>query len=113
MLNKQIERIEYIDYLIRNRNTGSADEFSEKLGISRRHTYRLIEYLKDLGAPIIFSKVDNSFIYERPCIIDIKFEVRELTEDECVDLQGGSFCLCYSMSQTPGTFIAANFIPAE
>lgn len=110
MIFKQIERIQYIDNLIQKRKTGNAKELSNKVGVSRRHIYRIIENLKDLGVPIEFSKIDNSFIYEKPCRIDIKFQVKFLTEDECLDINGGIYNLCYFLSQKPSIFVLANRI---
>lgn len=52
MLIEQIERVRRMDQLIRLHSTGNSEEFAQKLKISKKHVYNLIEELKDAGASI-------------------------------------------------------------
>ena len=68
-----IEKLQMIDrlhYLILKRGTGSANELSIRLNISRRNVYNIIEQMKVLGAPIEYCGATKSFIYKYP----VKFE---------------------------------------
>lgn len=67
MIQKYLNRLEYIDQLIRLESTGNAYELGQKLNISRRHIYRLLEELKDLGASIVYLRQSNSYVYSKPC----------------------------------------------
>ena len=51
---KHIELIERIDRLIRMEATGNPVTLASKLGISRAQTYRVIDIMKDLNAPISY-----------------------------------------------------------
>ena len=58
------ERISRIDRLIRLKATGSPSNLAQKLEISESGLYRYIGYMRLLGAPIIFCKSRNSYVYE-------------------------------------------------
>ena len=71
---KYISRLERMDQLIRHEGTGNAPAFAERLGISVRQLYNLIEELKDLGMPIAYCRTRQTFYYLHPC--RIIFEIR-------------------------------------
>ena len=52
-----------LDIFIRQRGTGSPPEFARRLGISERSLYEYLKILKELGAPIRFSRQDRSYYY--------------------------------------------------
>jgi predicted DNA-binding transcriptional regulator YafY len=60
-----------LDQFIRQKGTGCPPEFARKMGISERSLYEYLKVLKDLGAPIRFSRQDHSYYYE----IDGQFHV--------------------------------------
>ena len=53
-----------LDQFIRRKGTGSPPEFAQKMGISERSLYEYLKVLKELGAPIRFSRQDHSYYYE-------------------------------------------------
>ena len=61
--------------LIRQRQTGAQGELALRLGLSVSRLARIIEYLKDIGAPIVFDRSDNTYYYEKEHSIQIKVEV--------------------------------------
>ncbi len=63
ILDDQLYRIIRLNDLIRRKGTGSTEDVAKKLGISIRTCQRLIKTLKNMGAPIEFSKGRNSFCY--------------------------------------------------
>ena len=52
-----------LDQLIRQKGTGSPPEFARKMGISERSLYEYLKVLKDLGAPIKWSRQEKSYYY--------------------------------------------------
>lgn len=62
-LLKYLERAKRMDDLIRRRATGSAEEFAQKLGISRSVLMEHIRDLKEMGAPIKFCEITRSYYY--------------------------------------------------
>ncbi len=52
-----------LDQFIRQKGTGSPPEFARKMGISERSLYEYLKVLKDLGAPIKWSRQDQSYYY--------------------------------------------------
>jgi hypothetical protein len=49
-----------LDQLIRSKGTGAPPDFARKMGISERSLYEYLKVLKELGAPIKFSRQDHS-----------------------------------------------------
>lgn len=68
-----IDRIKRINFLIKFEKTGTPDEFSRKLNISRSMLYNYIEEIKTMGAVIKYNRIINSFFYENE--FDVKIEV--------------------------------------
>lgn len=58
-----MERIEFIDNLIRHKATGNLKSFSKKLNLSRSHTLEFLKEMKDCGFPIEYSRTLNSYYY--------------------------------------------------
>ncbi|MEM9916693.1 MAG: HTH domain-containing protein [Bacteroidota bacterium] len=60
----QLNTLKRIDSLTRRKATGSPDELSRRLNISRASVYRYIGTLKEeFGAPIDYNKNRRSFYY--------------------------------------------------
>jgi hypothetical protein len=88
MIKKYLNRLEQIDYLIRNKATGTPKEMAKKLGICERAWYKLRdELVNDLNLPIAYCSIQRSYYYT----ISGKFEVgfKYLTDDKKEKLQGG------------------------
>lgn len=58
-----ISRLKRLDSLIRRKQTGCIRELSDKMDLSERHTYRYINALKKMNAPVEFSYFLNSYHY--------------------------------------------------
>jgi len=63
---RQIERIERLHNLIRLKATGTVRECAQSLQISERQLFRMLEEMKDLGAPIDYDKNRGSYYYTDP-----------------------------------------------
>jgi len=106
---KQLERLQRLDHIIRNELTGTPEEFSKKLGVSRSHLYRLIETLKDYGAEIEYSRKQQFFHYKNPFIFKVFILNNILSTTEMKKISGGfSKKIIPSLFMRPNNFILAN-----
>ena len=86
---EQIERLQYLDKLIRKKSTGTPDELAGRLGISRSQLYNLISYFKDIGMEIKYSRLSKSFYYKnKDKRIEINFSIVITTEREQYRIYG-------------------------
>ena len=88
-----LDRIDKINRLVKNGNTGSPGEFASKLGVSRTSLYELIDELRSRGAPIVYSKSTKTFFYREPFDISITCNLKPLTDKEGRTLSGGTYLL--------------------
>lgn len=79
-LQKNIQRIERMDELIRFKRTGTPQQFATKMGLSQSMLYYMIKELKNLGAPIIYCKYRESYKYQHPVKFKIGFEAPSLSQ---------------------------------
>ena len=89
-LFQQINRMERIHYLIRSASTGEPNRFADRLNLSRRQLYNLLDEMKDYGAEIKYSRMNQTFFYETPFHLMVKVEMKNLSTDECASVFGGS-----------------------
>lgn len=89
-LFQQIDRMKYIHHLIRTCATGEPDIFSEKLGLSRRQLYNILEEIRDLGAEIKYSRMRQTFYYTYPFVLEIDVKMQLLNAAECKAVYGGA-----------------------
>jgi hypothetical protein len=64
MLNEIINRLRYIDILIRENKTGNAEDLAIIVGVSVRTVYKYLNLMKRLGAPIAFNTLSKTYYYE-------------------------------------------------
>jgi biotin operon repressor len=58
---KYFYRVERMHRLIKASATGSCDEFAAKMGLSKRQLLENVSELREMGAPIKFSVIKNSY----------------------------------------------------
>lgn len=99
MFYKYLDRLQYMDQLIRQQRTGNATEFGRKLGLSRRQVYNLLEELRLLGIELEYNRSLKSFIYLKSYKINIELNISEIADSEAIGLKAGlnfllksSFC---------------------
>jgi predicted transcriptional regulator len=102
------EKLERLDQLIRLKATGNLNELANKFDSSKRTISRTIKDLKEIGCPIYFSKELNSYCYEYPGKLIIKFE--ELDNSELYKIKGGFLKKIFTM---PNSGNDANYICTE
>ncbi len=86
----QIDRYRKIDELIQNECTGTPKEFAKKIGVGRSHLYRLLDKMKDNGAPIKYQRKHSTFIYTAPYIFNTKLSTTLLSIYKMKKINGGS-----------------------
>lgn len=59
-----IRRIERLDRLIRTKASGTPRDLAKKLKISERSLYYHLKLIKEMGAPVKYSKSRNCYYYE-------------------------------------------------
>jgi len=65
--------IERVDQLIRRKATGSPEALAEKLNVSRRCVYDIINVMKRMDAPILYNASRKSYYYSHKCNLMIGF----------------------------------------
>lgn len=86
---KNIERIQMLHKLIKEEKTGTPDSLSRRLDISRASLYNLLEELKSIDAPILYSRQKETFYYATPFDLDIYFRIQHLKPIDLKKINGG------------------------
>jgi predicted DNA-binding transcriptional regulator YafY len=81
---KQLERLRKAHGLIKQSNTGTPAEFSKRLHVSERELYRILEYLKELDAKILFSRTSNTYYYVDDFDLFVNVSVKTIVNKELV-----------------------------
>jgi len=75
--------------LIKAEKTGTPEEFAAFLGISTSHLYRCIEEIKEMGAPVSFSRIRKTYFYKHDFDLKINYSVEIVSEDSKRKIFGG------------------------
>ncbi|MDO5665838.1 MAG: hypothetical protein Q4G63_11365 [Bacteroidia bacterium] len=104
-LFQQIDRINYIDSLIRAKRTGSPDVFSRKLRLSKRQLFNILEELRIEGLDIQYCRYRETYYYRGNKVLHISFVFQDLTEIEEKNTFAGKFISeCNFISLYPSNF---------
>jgi len=82
ILFKQIELLQRIHKLIESSSTGTPGEFARRIRVSERHLREIIDEMKDLGAPVDYSRRNGTYYYKEPFEIDVSCTFRRLSDKE-------------------------------
>jgi predicted DNA-binding transcriptional regulator YafY len=94
ILFKQIELLERIHKRIQTSHTGTPENFAQRMGVSLRRLYEIIEEMKGMGAPIHYSRSAETYYYEDSFEVHISCIFRRLSKEEQQDISAGNqFCL--------------------
>jgi len=63
-LKTYLERLQLIDSLIRRKATGNQHTLSKKVRLSRSALNKLLNEMKELGFPIKYSHIKQTYYYE-------------------------------------------------
>ena len=100
--------IERVDQLIRLRATGSPRNLARRLAISEASLYRLIETLREMGAPIEFSVCYQSYVYSSEVKFICGFFLKELSNKEIQIINGGVHNLALLLDINKTNFFTVN-----
>ncbi|MBK5209683.1 MAG: HTH domain-containing protein [Flavobacteriaceae bacterium] len=98
---KQLERLRKAHKLIQQEKTGSPSEFANKLDVSERQVYKIIDYLKEIDAPIIYNRKIKTYYYTTSFDLLVNVSVQVLIENEVRNIYAGT------------TFLNENFLTAR
>lgn len=79
---------------IMHKSTGTPKEFADRLNISERTLYRIMEELKDLGAEIAYSTERSSYVYNNDVMINIHLKIGQLDKNQ---IKGGKNLVNYEV----------------
>lgn len=82
----QIKRIERLDQLIRMKATGSPQKLAQRMNISRRTLYNILEFMKTQGAEIYYCVDRQSFCYKKEVYFYFGFSLEKV---KLKQIQGG------------------------
>ncbi len=100
---EQIQRLKYLDELIKKKATGTPEELAGRLGISRSQLYNLTGYFNDMGMEIGYSRRLKSFYYKNNTHdLQIMFSIKIISDQTTHKIVGGSFTFSYDQSKTNG-----------
>jgi hypothetical protein len=75
LLKNQLDTLSRMDFYISHNATGTPEEFSQKLGISKRMLYHYLKFLKeDFKAPIYYNRRTGTYHYRSPVKLNIGYE---------------------------------------
>jgi predicted DNA-binding transcriptional regulator YafY len=97
-----MEMLKRMHKLIDASHTGTPIEFSKRLGVSDRYLRGIIDEMKDMGAPIKYSRRDTTYYYSKPFVFEISCSFRHLSPEEQENISAGihfsknfSFTACF------------------
>lgn len=61
---KQFKRLQFIDFIIKKKATGTPETFAQKNNLSKRGLAVILAEMKEMGFPVKYSKALNSYYYE-------------------------------------------------
>jgi predicted DNA-binding transcriptional regulator YafY len=105
----QFFRLNRLIDLVRRKSTGCPKELANRLEVSERTVYNLIDCLRDLGAPVQYDEQKRTYRFPEGTHVDLRIEVKE---EEQSQVKGGSnlflenFLHCNFFAEQPATFVS-------
>lgn len=72
-----LHRLIRLDHLINHKSTGTPADCAQKIGVSERSLYEYLKILKDMGAPVKFSRGRRTYYYTEGGHFHISFLAKE------------------------------------
>ncbi len=72
---EQIERLERLSKLIEKESTGTPHDLANHLSVSKRQLFYHLDLLRDLGAPISYSRKSETYYYLENAKVRISFTI--------------------------------------
>lgn len=106
---KQLEKLKKIHRLIQNECTGTPSELANKMHISNRQLYLMIERLKEMDAPIIYNRKTKNYSYSHNYELKIEISIQILVEDRLMNIYAGE-SLCNYITTLQGNCSKPNYL---
>lgn len=84
--------MQFLHKCIVQESTGTPCELAQRLRISKRHLYNLLDEFKDMGAEIQYSRIKETFYYKNNFCLEISCNITILAPQQEKLLYGGIFC---------------------
>ena len=88
-LHKYIERVQFVDKLIRKKATGNINVLARKLNLSKSGAEKFIHEMKEIGFPITYCKKQKTYLYEHEGKMVDKLFFEEIDDNEMKNVNGG------------------------
>jgi transcriptional antiterminator len=90
-LHDCLEKMKRLDTLIRKQGTGTPKEFAKKLRVSEATLYNRLDYIRDMGASIVYCPHRESYYYSEGEGFVIMFEFQKRTNEGGVEKKMQNF----------------------
>jgi len=84
-----LHRLIRLDHLIAHKSTGTPADCANKIGISERSLYDYLKILKEMGAPVRFSRDRRTYFYTEGGHFHVSFLTKE-KEAQYFELEEGA-----------------------
>ena len=88
---KHVERLQRLHNLIEMECTGSPLRIAERLRISERTVYYLIEQLRDYEAQIGYDRGRKTYFYKDDFVLEVNFSICIGNPDQVTEILEGSY----------------------
>jgi bacteriocin-like protein len=88
-LIKSIERLRYIDHLIRTKTGGNAKRLAGKLHLSRSTTLEYLKEMRELGFPIKYCNKRRIYYYDEEGKMVENLFIKKMDDEEMKKIIGG------------------------
>jgi hypothetical protein len=100
---KHVERLQRLHNLIEMECTGSPFQIAERLRISERTVYYLIEQLRDYEAQIGYDRGRKTYYYKDDFVLEVNFSICIGAPDQVTEILDGSYFKNRTKSKDLGT----------
>lgn len=74
MSNNSIDKLDYLNQLIRSKATGSPELLAVKMQICKRSVFSYLDILRKLGATISYDQYRKTYYYQEAGTFNFKFQ---------------------------------------
>lgn len=86
---KFLERLQRLHEQIKDENTGRPHEAAEALHVSERRLYQMLNFLKDWGAEIKYSRRQRTYYYTSDFELRVQVSVEVIQNGTAREIYGG------------------------
>lgn len=97
-LLKHINRLKYVDFMVKRKATGDLNKFAAKNGLCKRAMASVLQEMKELGFPIKFDRTKNTYYYHEQgeMVKDLFIKSDQLLSRDQIAVIGNLENTCFS-----------------